>query len=125
MNIRLFLYGLAIWVVATIALRMEGQHMLKPGRLAGTLILFAICFPAVAWLTRRLCRSFHLPREEWPAAAVSLLIPTLLLDPFSRAFFPVVFPNMPKEVAGIFGGLMLWCCGGALTGVTIRFRKSA
>lgn len=120
MNIRLFLYGLGIWVAATLALRLSGQHVLHPGDGAGTLLLFAVSFAGAAWLARRLCRRFQLRPEQWPAGAISLLLPTLVLDPFSSAFFPVVFPNMNSAVAGVFGGWMLCCCAGALLGATIR-----
>ena len=123
MNFRLVLYGLGIWMVATVALRVAGQRLLHPGDWTGTLILFAVSFPLMAWLVRRLCGRFQLRPEQWPAGAVSMLLPTLLLDPFSSAFFPVVFPNMAQEVAGVFGGWMLWCCAGALVGVTIRPRR--
>jgi hypothetical protein len=120
MNLRLFFFGLGIWLPATITLRIAGQHILRPGDSKGTLILFAISFPLMAWLVRRLCRRFEPRPEQWPAGAISIALPTLLLDPFSSAFFPVVFPNMSPEVAGVFGGWMLWCCAGALVGVTIR-----
>ena len=104
----------------TLALRVAGQRLLRPGDWTGMLILFAVSFPLMAWLVRRLCGRFQARQEQWPAGAVSVLLPTLLLDPFSSAFFPVVFPNMAPEVAGVFGGWMLWCCAGALVGVTIR-----
>ncbi len=120
MHLRLFLYGLGIWTGATIALRVAGQRLLRPGDSIGTLILFAVSFPLMAWLVRRLCRGFQLRHKQLLGGVVSVLLPTLLLDPFSSAFFPVVFPNMAPEVAGVFGGWMLWCCAGALVGVTIR-----
>jgi Family of unknown function (DUF5367) len=120
MNLRCFLYGLGIWIVGTITLRVTGQHLLRPGDWKGTLILFAISFPLMAWLVRRLCGRFEPRAERWPVSAISIALPTLLLDPFSSAFFPEVFPNMSPEVAGIFGGWMLWCCAGALVGATIR-----
>jgi len=110
----LFFPGLGIWFAATVALRLAGEHVLRPGR--GPLILFAISFPLMAWLARRLCRRFRLPREQWLRGAVSLALPTLLLDPFSSAFFGVVFPNIAPEMAGVFGGWMLWCCAGAIAG---------
>ena len=94
--------------------------MLQPGDWKGTLTSFAVSFPLMAWIVRRLCRRFQLKQEQWMAGAVSVALPTLLLDPFSSAFFPVVFPNMAPEVAGVFGGWMLWCCAGAVVGVTIR-----
>lgn len=120
MDNRLLLCGLAIWGGATVVLCLAGQHLLHPGDWQGTLILFAISFPLMAWIVRRLCRRFQLPREQWLLGAVKVALPTLLLDPFSGAFFPAVFPNMPPEVAGVFGGWMLWCCAGALVGVTVR-----
>jgi hypothetical protein len=120
MKLRLFLYGLTIWLAATAALRLRGQHLLHPGNPMRTLILFAITFPLIAWLVRRICRRLTLPRDQWLTGAFWLLLPTLVLDPFSSAFFPFVFPNMAPEVAGVFGGLMLWCCAAGLIGVTIR-----
>ncbi len=125
MNIRLLLYGFAIWTAATILLRFRGQQILQPGHWTITLILFAISFPAMAWVVRRLCRRFQVPREQWPAGAISIALPTLLLDPFSSAFFPSVFPNISPEVAGVFGGWMLWCCAGAMAGVLLGRKQSA
>jgi hypothetical protein len=120
MKIRLFFYGLGIWLAATVALRAAGERLLHPGNWKATLILFAASFPLAGWVVRRLCRRFQLPREEWLSGALSVVLPTLLFDPFSSAFFPVVFPNMAPAVAGVFGGWMLWCCAGAFVGVSIR-----
>ena len=125
MNIRLFVYGLAIWLAATAALRITGQHLLHPGNWAGTVALFAVTFPLIALLVRRLCASIHLRREDWPAGAISILLPTLILDPFSSAFFPVVFPNIAPQAGGLFGGWMICCCAGALVGVMIRRRAQS
>lgn len=116
----MFLCGLAIWIAATAALRLAGQRLLRPGDWAAIPLLFAVSFPLMALLSRRLCKRFRLPPADWPAGSVSLALPTLLPDPFSSAFFPVVFPNMSPEVAGVFGGWMLWCCAGALVGGTLR-----
>ncbi|HYL98585.1 MAG TPA: DUF5367 family protein [Blastocatellia bacterium] len=120
MNIKLFSYGLAIWAVATLALRAGGQGLLHPGNWFVTVTLFAVSFVACALLVRRLCIRQHLQPSEWPAGAISVLLPTLVLDPFSSAFFPRVFPNIPPQAAGIFGGWMICCCAGALIGVMFR-----
>jgi Family of unknown function (DUF5367) len=125
MHTRLLRSGLLIWFAATIALRLAGQHLLRPGDWRGTLVLFAVSFPLMAWLVRRLCAAAQLPREQFVAGAVSVALPTLLLDPFSCTFFPVVFPNMAPQVAGVFGGWLLWCCAGAIVGALIPpWRKS-
>lgn len=122
MNRSLFLYGLAIWLGATAVLRIGGQHILRPGTWVGTVILFGVSFPLMALLARRLCR--RLDPRDWPSGAISLALPTLLLDPFTSAFFPAVFPNMNPGVAGVFGGWMLVCCAGALAGVMVRVRPA-
>ena len=122
MNRPLFLYGIALWAVGTIVLRTVGQRLLHPGNGLGTLLLFAVSLPLMAWLARRLCSRYQPRKEEWPAGAIALALPTLLLDPFSSAFFPAIFPNMAPEVAGVFGGWMLWCCAGALLGATLGRR---
>jgi hypothetical protein len=119
MSARLFLYGLAIWAAGTVALRLVGQRLLHPDDRIGMLALFAVSFPLMAWIVRGLCRRARLPPEQWLGGAVSIALPTLLLDPFSSAFFPVVFPNMAPEVAGTFGGWTLWCCAGGLVGAVI------
>jgi hypothetical protein len=125
MNIPLFVCGLGIWISATIALRFAGQYVLHPNDWKGTLILFSVSFALMAWLVRRLCRRFGLEPGKWPSGAISLALPTLMLDPFSAAFFPVVFPNMAPEVAGVFGGWMLCCCSGALVGAIFPCRTHA
>jgi hypothetical protein len=118
LNKTLVFVGLVIWLGATAALRIAGQYVLRSNSWAGILILFALSFPFMAWLARRLCR--RLPAQRWPMGAISLALPTLVLDPFSSAFFPAVFPNIAPEMAGVFGGWMLCCCAGALLGASIR-----
>src|SRR5579862_2537014 len=88
MNLRMVRSGFVIWLGATLALRFGGQHLLRPGDWKGTLILFAVTLPLIAWLVRRLCAQAGLPESEWLRGATALLLPTLLLDPFSSAFFP-------------------------------------
>ncbi|HLG96509.1 MAG TPA: DUF5367 family protein [Bryobacteraceae bacterium] len=121
---RLFVLGLAAWIAGTLALRLWGQAIVRPDSGARTVLLFGITFPLVAWLVRRLCRATRLRQEDWPAGAVALLLPTLILDPFSSAFFTVMFPNMAPGAAGVFGGWMLWCCAAGLVGASFGRRAA-
>ncbi len=120
MNIRLFLYGLGIWVWATIGLRLGGQYLLQAGDWKRTLVVFAVSFPIdgldrtpsvqpVPSAARRMGR-----RRHRASAADALPRPVL------EHVLPDVFPNMAPEAAGAFGGWMLWCCAGALVGVTVH-----
>ena len=119
MSRRLLAFGFVLWLAGTLGVRLWGRFLLHPGSLLGTFLLYALSFLAMAGLARRLCRRAGLRRSEWPAGAVSLALPTLLLDPLSSAFFPTVFPNITPAAAGLFGGWMLCCCAGALAGVMI------
>ena len=125
MTRRLLLCGFALWLAGTVILRLWGQHLLHPRSLSSMLLLYTLSVLAMAGLARRLCKSLGLARHEWPVGAVLLALPTLVLDPFSSAFFPVIFPNMPPSSAGLFGGWMLCCCAGALAGTTIGTKVGA
>jgi hypothetical protein len=125
MNIRLFLTGLAIWAAATCVLRAVGQWLLHPHNVAGTILLFLTSLPLMAWVVRRLCKGAHLPHDQWLSGAVSFALPTLLLDTFSSALFPFVFPNIAPEMAGVFGGWILWCCAGAFLGALVPGSRRA
>jgi hypothetical protein len=106
--------------VATIAIRVIGHRLLQPERMAQTILLYLISFVLMALLVRFICQRFGLPKDSWPAAATLLILPTLILDPFSCLFFATFFPNMSPSAAGTFGGWMLICCGGGVAGVWIK-----
>jgi hypothetical protein len=71
----------------------------------------------MAFLVPRICRRLGVESDLWPKAATLLILPTLLLDPFSCVFFTAMFPNLDPGAAGAFGGWMLICCGGGVAGV--------
>jgi Family of unknown function (DUF5367) len=117
---RLVIVGAAIWLGATVLIRLAGQTFLPVRTPVLVVLLFAASFGLCALLVRSACRGAHIRGEDWPAGAIAVLMPTLLLDPFSSAFFPVVFPNLPADAAGVFGGWMLCCCAGGLIGASVR-----
>jgi hypothetical protein len=116
MKQRFILIGFILWLAATLALRVAGQRIISNRGWLLVVVLFGVSFVTMALLVRLACMRARLAPQEWPLAAVSLLLPTLLLDPFSSAFFPVVFPNIAPESAGVFGGWMIICCAGGLLG---------
>ena len=117
---RMMVIGLGLWVVGTVAIRLAGQQMLATQSAARTVILYVVSFLLMGWLARRIFRGAGLDKESWPRAATLLALPTLILDPFSSAFFSVVFPNVDSAAAGIFGGWMLICCAGAVAGAWVK-----
>jgi len=117
---RILLVGLLLWAVGTVAIRLAGQRTLAPHYLTRVVVLYGVSFVLMAILVPRICRRLNAEKERWFEAAALLILPTLLLDPFSCAFFPAVFPNIDPAAAGLFGGWMLICCGGGVAGVWVR-----
>lgn len=119
---RILLIGFLIWLFGTLILRLAGQYFLYPRNVTVIALLLIVSFPLMALVARRVCSDGAIPREQWPAAAIILVMPSLVLDTFSSAFFPLVYPNIPEQAAGLFGGWILWCCAGALLGVNFAHR---
>ena len=92
------------------ARRVAGNYVLRSSAPPRILMLYAVSLPLMAIVTRRLCRKSRLPRPEWPAGAISLALPTLLLDSFER-FLPGRLPKIDPALAGVFGG---WSWSAAL-----------
>lgn len=116
---RMVVIGILLWGAGTVGIRLAGQHLLQPQAVARTVILYVVSFVLMALLARRIFRGMGLQKESWPRAATLLALPTLVLDPFSSAFFTTVFPNVDAAAAGVFGGWMLICCGGAVAGAWV------
>jgi hypothetical protein len=119
---RLAMIGVALWAVGTLALRAVGHWLLPPHPIA-TVAAFTATIVLAGGIVRRVCRALRLPPGEWPAGAMSLMLPTLTLDAFTAAFFPHAFPNMPASAAGLFGGWMLAWCAGASFGAGLEAWK--
>ncbi|HYT76491.1 MAG TPA: DUF5367 family protein [Vicinamibacterales bacterium] len=100
--------GFAIWLLATIALRLAGQWMVRPGAV-GAIVLLAVSAPLMFRLPRGLFVRFRVDPNRYALGGIALVAPGMLLDAVSAIWFPEVFPNMSPEVAGLFGGWLLFC----------------
>jgi hypothetical protein len=117
MWLRTLFTGILIWTGGTAAIRLAGHRLLQPGHAVQTVGLYVISFVLMALLVPLICRRIGFERDLWPKAATLLILPTLILDPFSCVFFTTIFPNLDPGAAGAFGGWILICCGGGVVGV--------
>jgi hypothetical protein len=117
---RLMAWGVALWAIGTLGLRLGGRFVLPAAGGGRALLLLVGSIPLMAWVARSLYQRAHLPIDQWPAGALALMLPTLVLDAFTAAFFPVIYPGIAPEAAGVFGGWMLACCAGAALGGSTR-----
>src|ERR1039457_795408 len=117
MWLRTLFTGILIWTGGTAAIRLSGHRLLQPGHATQTVGLYVVSFVLMAFLVPRICRRLGLERDLWPKAATLLILPTLILDPFSCAFSPPMFPTLDRGASGAFGGWLLICWGGGFVGV--------
>jgi hypothetical protein len=108
--------GFVIWLLATIALRLAGEWIINPASFAAVAALLALSAPAMFYLPRRIFAGLALPRDRYAIAGIALVAPGMILDTISAIWFPQVFPNMPPDAAGLFGGWLLCCNVFALLG---------
>jgi len=106
---RLAFAGFAIWLAATIGLRLIGQWMIRPGTITAVVLLLAVSGVLMYRLPRLVFRLMRIDRSHYAVGAILLVAPGMLLDTISAIWFSRVFPNMPAESAGLFGGWLLFC----------------
>src|SRR5215212_1320495 len=120
MRLQTVIAGALFWISGTILIRLAGQWIFR----LSPLVLYAASFVVMAVVVPCLFAALRIPSGSWPQAATLLMLPTLLLDPLSCAFFSSFFPNVHAAAAGVFGGWMLVCCGGAAAGAWIPALKA-
>ena len=106
---RLAFAGFAIWLAATIGLRLIGQWVIRPGTMTDVVLLLAVSGVLMYRLPRLVFRLMRIDRRDYTLGAILLVAPGMLLDTISAIWFSRVFPNMPAESAGLFGGWLLFC----------------
>lgn len=105
--------GLAVWLLATLAIRLWGQHVFRTRSAAEWALLFGVTAVVIAVPISLMVR--RLPtREAGLRAAVLVVQPGLLLDTGSILWFRSVFPNLPESVGMPFAALLLWAYAIAL-----------
>jgi hypothetical protein len=119
---RVLVVGFIFWLIGTLGLRLSGQYVFLPDRPFASAMLLMVSFPLMALIARKICADARITEDRWPIAGILLVAPSMILDSFSAAFFPLVYPNIPVQAAGLFGGWILSCCAGALLGVNFRRR---
>ncbi len=111
---RRFLWiGLAVWFIATLAIRLAGERVFRPDGSAHLAILFAATALVIGAAISLLVRGLP-TREAGLRAAVLVVLPGILLDTGSVLWFPAVFPNLPASAGMPFASLLLWAYGVAL-----------
>ena len=127
---KLALAGFLIWLLATVALRLAGQWVIRTDSALSILGLLAVSAPLMFALPRGLFARFRIQPAAYAAGAIVLVAPGMLLDTVSTVWFARVFPNIAPDADGLFGGWLLFCnvialISAATAGRTIRGETSS
>jgi hypothetical protein len=117
---RLLSIGLAFWGAGAFLMRWFGAEVISTEHIAITLATYAASFIAMAAGVPAIFTSMRITRTLWFRSAALLMLPSLILDALTQFAFSRAYPNMSESAAGLFGGLILICCAGALVGVWVR-----
>lgn len=101
-------WGFALWAIATVVLRVAGQHFFDPDNRALMVASFIAVVPLIALTTYPVYRWRHTPLPDRPLAALSMMLPGMLLDVVGVAFFNSIFSNLQEDAGVYFGAWLLW-----------------
>ncbi len=114
--------GAALWLVATIAIRLAGQWVLRPDP-SFLLVDFLVGGAAMALLGPRLRLRISADARDADAVALGLILPGMLADAAVALAFRHVYPNLSPALGNGFGALMLWYYAVAALAITLQARR--
>ncbi|GIK48385.1 MAG: DUF5367 family protein [Hyphomonadaceae bacterium] len=109
--------GFLLWVLNFAIFRLLGQEFFYPG-VAPPFLLFAAVAAIGAAITFVLLKLLREARGDESEAAVSVALPSLLLNALLLHEFGMVFPNLDSAMDGVYGALaLIYAAAITLTGL--------
>ncbi|MFT3808664.1 MAG: DUF5367 family protein [Micropepsaceae bacterium] len=107
--------GFIVWLAATLLFRFYGEHFFGVGDIENA-ILFIIAAPLCWGFMVLYLGVLNVLPENRALAAVSFVLPGMVLDALVTANFSLVFPKLDMSLDAKFGALMLLAYAAALFG---------
>lgn len=104
----LVLWGLLVWFVVAVSMRLVGHVLLSPTNPVLVAIFFVSVVPLMAMVTYPVYRWFGIQRELRGSAAALMSLPGMFLDALLILFAGVVFPSMEPGTVVNFGAILLF-----------------
>lgn len=100
--------GVAIWLVATVLMRLDGHYFFQPDNPTLMGVVFLAMLIAMPLLAISIFRWRRVPVQQRAAVAIALAAPGMLLDVLTTYFFAQVFPNLNPVGDGAWGAVLLF-----------------
>ena len=118
---RAALLGAALWLGATIVIRLAGQYVFRPEP-ACIVAAFLVGGALMAVIGPRLRLRISRNAADADSVALGLILPGMLADAVVALGFRHVYPNLSPAVGRDFAALMLWYYAVAALATTLHGR---
>lgn len=109
--------GFVLWLINAAIFRFAGEFFFYPG-IAPPVLLFAIVALIGVAITFVLLKILREARGDEAEAAISVALPSMLLNTLLVYDFADIFPNLDGALDGVYGALALvYAASMALTGL--------
>lgn len=115
-------WGVALWAVAAIAVRLFGDVLLVPDAPLALAAVFGLTVPATAAVTLALYRLCDVAAADRARAAVLLVLPVALLDAGALVAYGTLFPTLAPATARLFAVWVLLAYVGVLAAAVVGDR---
>ena len=105
---RLIAWGLLVWFVVAVSVRLTGHLLLDPAQPAVVAGFFVLVVPLMALVTYPVYRVLHIDRRDRPTAAAMMSIPGMFLDVGLVLGADRWLPAMSTEMVVTFGAVLLF-----------------
>jgi hypothetical protein len=103
-------WGFLLWLLATIVIRVTGQHLFDPDQPVIVALVFFGTVPLIAAVTIPIYDWRRVNLQDRPTAAILMALPGLLIDILVLLLFSRVYPNL-GDTGNLFGAWLLWAYG--------------
>jgi hypothetical protein len=104
----LVLWGLFVWLVVAVSMRLVGHLLLSPTSPVLVAIFFVSVVPLMAMVTYPVYRWFGIRHEFRGSAAGLMSLPGMFLDVVLVLTAGIVFPSMEQGAVVNFGAILLF-----------------
>jgi hypothetical protein len=104
------LWGFVVWLLATIVVRVSGQHLFVSDQPVIVAFVFLGTIPLIAAVTIPIYDWRRVNLQDRPTAAILMSLPGVLIDVAILLAFSSVYPNL-EDADGLFGAWLLWAYG--------------
>jgi hypothetical protein len=105
---RFLLWGLLLWLVATVIFRLFGDRLMDAGNPVGAAVCFIAAVPLIYGCTAPLYAWLNVPHSDRLRCSACIALPGMVLDIFSLLFHRAVFPLIPDESVPVLAAWLLW-----------------